>query len=217
MKLNTLFAALALASASSVVAGPYGAPPTYSTEPSYSGVASDAGWYFGLNGGFLWMNDVSVNHLDFDFDTGWSALGVVGYNFGSGFGLGLSTGYMRGEFNSVSAFGRTLGVDADLHMIPATLNGSYTLDLTDSVLLYFGGGLGLAWSELNADSVQGVPVSAREDSWNFAWQTRAGVGFKVTEGVSLNLGYRFMSILDGVGNLENADSHMAEAGFKVNF
>lgn len=217
MKLNSLLAALALASASSAVAGPYGSEPLYPTNPTYSGVASDAGWYFGMNGGFLWMNDVDIEGLNFDFDTGWSALGVVGYNFGSGFGLGLSTGYMRGEFSSVSAFGTTLGVDADLHMIPVTLNGSYTLDLTDTVLLYVGGGIGAAWTELNADSIQGIPVSAREDSWHLAWQTRAGIGFKVTEGVSLNLGYRFMSIVDGVGDVENANGHMAEAGFKVNF
>ena len=43
------------------------------------------------------------------------------------------------------------------------------------------------------------------------------MGFKVAQGVSLSLGYRFMSIMDGVGNVEDANGHMAEAGFKVNF
>jgi opacity protein-like surface antigen len=216
MKINTLLAAIALATASASYAGPYAPAPMNPVDP-YAGTGTDAGWYFGLNGGFLWMNDVHVNNLDFDFSTGWSALGALGYQFGNGFGLGVSTGYMRGEFESVSAFGTKLGLDADMHMIPVTINGSYTLDLTDTMLLYFGGGLGTAWSELNADSIQGVPVSAKTDGWNFAWQTRAGVGFKVTEGVSLNLGYRFMSILDGVADYDNADSHMAEAGFKVRF
>ena len=216
MKITSVFIACALFSVGTSYAGPLGPAPV-NPIMNYGPTANDAGWYFGLNGGFLWMNDVHVNNLDFTFDTGWSALGAFGYQFGNGFGLGLTSGYMRGEFESVKGYGRQLGVDADLHMIPVTLSASYTIPLTDAFHLYMGGGIGTAWTELNADAIQGVGVNAKTDGWNLAWQARAGFGVKVAPAVSLNLGYRFMSIIDGVADTENADSHMAEAGFKVNF
>ena len=72
-----MIAAFALISAGSASAGTWAPAPMTPADP-YSGVASDSGWYMGVNGGFLWMNDVTVNNLDFNFDTGWSALGVVG-------------------------------------------------------------------------------------------------------------------------------------------
>jgi opacity protein-like surface antigen len=216
MKITSLITAFALITVGTSYAGPLGPAPV-NPIVNYGPAPVDGGWYFGLNGGFLWMNDVHLNNLDFSFDTGWGAIGVVGYQFANGLGLGISSGYMRGEFANVSGYGRELGVDADLHMVPITLSASYTIKLTDVLHLYVGGGIGTAWTELNADAIQGVGVNARTDGWNLAYQGRAGFGVKLADGVSMNLGYRFMSVIDGVADYADANSHMAEAGLKVNF
>lgn len=213
MKSLHLLALAVIASTGISTAGPLAPAPV---DP-YTAAPANAGWYFGLNGGFLWMDDVDVGNVNLDFDTGWGAMGAMGYQFGNGFGLGLGAGYLRGEFESVSGYGHQLGVSADLHMVPLTVNGSYTLSLTDSLGLYFGGGLGAAWNELNADSIEGVGVNAKASDWGFAWQARAGLGYEVSPGLVLNLGYRFINVAEGAGDSQDVTGHMAEAGFKVRF
>ncbi len=201
-------------STSVALAGPY-AP--LQQAPYLSPVAPEGGWYFGLNGGFLWLEDIHTGGLDFSFDTGWGALGSFGYDFGNGFSLGLGAGYLRGEFDSVSGFGRQLGVSADLHMVPVTLDGTYSFNLAEGFGLYLGGGLGGSWSELNVDSIEGVGVNAKGDDWGFTWNARAGVGYEVSPGLILNLGYRYVNFAEGAGDSQNLGGHMAEAGFKVRF
>lgn len=214
MKSLKTLATLLLCSTGATFAGPY-APMEPS--PYIAPVAPDSGWYFGLNGGFLWMEDIEVGNVDFEFDTGWGAIGSFGYDFGNGLSVGLGAGYLRGEFDDVSGFGRQIGVSADLHMIPITLDGSYTISLTDVLGLYFGGGLGGSWTELDADSVQGVGVNAAADDWGFTYNARAGVGYEVTPGLILNLGYRYVNFAEGAGDSDSVAGHMAEAGFKVRF
>lgn len=210
---NTLVAAISLfVLTGSSFAGPLlsKAPPA---QPILPPATSGAGWYWGLNGGYLWLNDASAcGCTSLNFDSGWGAHGVFGYHFGNGFSLGLSTGYLSGQYDVVDRPGSHASGQADLHMVPVTLNGSYSCNLTDSVLLYVGGGLGTAWSEL-----EGVDAGGKDGNWHFAWQGRAGLGYKVNNGLTLNLGYRYINVADALSDYGDAKGHMAEAGFKVNF
>ena len=184
------------------------APPA---RPILPPVSPSGSWYWGLNGGYLWLDQAnSYGCTDLSFDSGWGAHGVVGYHFSSGFSLGLSSGYLSGTYDVTSGY-QGSGT-ADLHMVPITLNGSYSFNITDSLLLYVGGGLGTAWSELN-----GVGDNGKNDDWHFAWQGRAGFGYKVHDGLTLNLGYRYINVADALGEFGDAKGHMAEAGFKVSF
>lgn len=180
---------------------------------------SDAGWYFGLNGGFLWIDDATFGNAHLDFDTGWGAHAAVGYRFDNGISLGLSSGYLNGEFDSISGpRGNRVGVSADLRIVPITFNAAYSLKLTEKLSFYLGAGLGTAWSELDLDSIQGVGVDATsDDGWNLAWQARGGFSYDVSEELSLTLGYRFVDITDALGRFGDAEGHMAEAGFKIRF
>ena len=190
-------------------AGPIAkAPPARPIAPP---ISSDAGWYWGLNGGYLWLNDASgCGCTELNFDSGWGAHGVVGYRFDNGISLGLSSGYLNGKYDVLQG-GQYCG-EADLDMVPITLNATYTCNLTESLLFYIGGGLGTAWSELH-----GAGVDGDSGEWNFAWQGRAGFGYKVNSDVILNLGYRYIDIEDAMGEFGDARGHMAEAGFKINF
>ena len=186
------------------------APPAQPFMPS----SPAGGWYWGASGGYLWLNDaISCGCIDLDYSGGWGVNGAVGYNFSNGFSLGVSTGYLSGQYDAVDGGSGHVVGDADLHMVPVMLNAAYNLNLTDSLLFYMGAGAGTAWSEL-----QGVDDDVEEGGdWRFAWQGRAGFGYKVNNGLTLNLGYRYISVEDAMSEYGNAEGHMAEAGFKLNF
>ena len=208
---NTLIALLSmLALTKGAVAGPLfaKAPPAQPLLPSVS--ASNGGWYGGISGGYLWLNDAtSCGCVDLRYDAGWAVNGVVGYEFAGGFSLGLTAGYLHGEYDLVS--GGHVGGSADANIVPVMLSAGYKFDLTNSLLMYLGAGVGTAWSE--------VKGTGDDDSsgWTFAWQGRAGFGYKVSNETSLNLGWRYINVADGLGEFGDARGHMAEAGLKVRF
>jgi opacity protein-like surface antigen len=185
-----------------------GTPAPSAPAPEVS--SSDAGWYFGLNGGALWLDDASVGGANVEFDTGWGAHGVLGYRYGNGLSAGLSAGYLGAELDST-------GVSGDLHMVPITVNGAFTIRLIENLHFYLGAGLGIAWSELDLNSIGGSHIDASTDDWNFVWQARAGFSYEVSDALSVNIGYRFVNVLDGVGGFDDARGHMAEAGLKFRF
>ncbi len=209
---NTLVLSLSLLILTgSGVAGPLlsKAPPA---RPILPPVAEAGGWYWGLSGGYLWLNDGrSCGCTDLQYDSGWGANGVVGYRFGNGISLGVTAGYLSAKYELIDNDAHYNSGSADLNMIPVMANAAYNLDITDTLLLYVGGGVGTAWSEL-----EGAGSDAKGD-WHFAWQGRAGVGVKLNDGVTVNLGYRYVSVADGLSEFGDAKGHMAEAGFKLNF
>ena len=211
MKKSAITAISLLLLAGASFAGPVAmkAPPA---RPIVPPLATSSGWYTGVNGGYLWLNDATAcGCTNLNYDSGWGAHGVVGYHFGNGLSLGLSAGYLNADYSVADSDHGTSG-SADLRMVPVTLNGTYSMDLTESVLVYVGGGLGTAWSELD-----GVDGGQKSGDWHFAWQGRAGFGFKVNNGLTLNLGYRYINVADALGDFGDAEGHMAEAGFKVKF
>jgi hypothetical protein len=107
MKYCTL--ALALA-ASSAFAGeaPVSAP---APAPMVTSVAdSRAGWFLGLKGSALWMEDIGYSaetgfgnlEIDSNFKTGWGVTMPFGYRFDNGFSLGASAGYYTADLDDVT-------------------------------------------------------------------------------------------------------------------
>jgi opacity protein-like surface antigen len=206
MKIAAVVTSCLLIITGSTFAGTTPAPSAPAPDVS----SSDAGWYFGLNGGALWLDDASVGGANVEFDTGWGAHGVLGYRYGNGLSAGLSAGYLGAELDST-------GVSGDLHMVPITVNGAFTIRLIENLHFYLGAGLGIAWSELDLNSIGGSQIDASTDDWNFVWQARAGFSYAVSDALSVNIGYRFVNVLDGVGGFDDARGHMAEAGLKFRF
>lgn len=213
MKQTAISAICLLLLSGAGIAGPILAkvPPARPIVPPM--VPTTSAWYAGVSSGYLWLNDATAcGCQDLHYKDGWGINGSVGYRFSPSFLLGLAAGYLSGNYDVVDGHGGGATGSADLHMVPITLNATYTLNLTDSLLMYAGAGLGTAWSEL-----QGVSAGEKDGDWHFAWQARAGLGYKVTSDVSLNLGYRYVQVLDAMSEYGDAKGHMAEAGFKVNF
>lgn len=176
-------------------------------QPIVPPAPTSGGWYWGVSGGYLWLNDATICGCQtLSAGDGWGVNSAVGYRFTNNFSLGLGAGYMNGQYD-VSG-----GGSADLHMVPITLNATYNINLTNSLLLYLGAGIGSAWSEL--EGIDGVDSGG---DWHLAWQARAGFGYKVNNDVTLNLGYRYINVSDAVAGESDARGHMAEAGLKLNF
>ena len=208
MKLPKLtFTALGLLLlAGSSFAGPL-LTKTPPAQPIVPPAPTSGGWYWGVSSGYLWLNDSTLCGCEkLNYSDGWGINGAVGYRFSNAFTLGLGAGYLNGQYDV------TDGGSADLHMVPITLNATYNINLTNSLLIYLGAGIGTAWSEL-----EGVDDVDSGGDWHLVWQARAGFGYKVNNDVTVNLGYRYIDVTDGVGGFDDAKGHMAEAGLKVNF
>ncbi|HSI63835.1 MAG TPA: outer membrane beta-barrel protein [Candidatus Saccharimonadia bacterium] len=179
------------------------------------------GPYLSLAGGALWLDDASAFGVDLDFDTGFSVLGAVGYAFGNGLSVELESGYLGVEDAEVhvSGFG-SFDVEGEFRQVPIFANVLYTVDVTDVVGVYVGAGAGVVWSEAEIDGVNGfdLPNDIESSSeWNFAAQAKAGLTFRVTDAVSLNVGYRFFYGSDAVGGYDDSIGHIAEGGITIRF
>lgn len=212
MKLKFSLLCIALATvAASATAGEFrSVPPPVSITPSPGHI----GPYLTLQGGALWLQDASLGPVDVEFDVGFSAIGTFGYAFGNGFALELESGYAQSDVDQVK-FGRLSGdFEAEYKQIPIMANAVYLAELTDRFGLYVGAGAGTIWSEFDSDDFEG------EDSWNFAFQAKAGASFKITEAASFNVGYRLLYGVDAFsieGAEDDSISHVVEAGFTIRF
>ncbi|RBP38490.1 opacity protein-like surface antigen [Roseimicrobium gellanilyticum] len=215
---NSFLALLGLAMVATSQAGTYTSSkgvvaPTPASAPV-------GGPYLSLAGGALWLDDASAFGVDLDFDTGYSILGAVGYAFGNGLSVELESGYLGVEDAEVHVPGLgNFDVDGEFRQVPIFANVLYTVDVTDVVGIYVGGGLGVIWSEAEVESVGGDAFfSGESDSdWNFAAQAKAGVTFRVTEAASLNIGYRFLYGQDAVAGYDDSIGHILEGGLTIRF
>ena len=195
-------------------------PPMYSPQPV---VEEFGGWYLRGDIGF---SNQRVDHLDtpgyhdpgitvpptlgLGFDTaGIFDLGV-GYRFNNWF-RGDVTGQYRGNANFhgldiVNFNGRVIGTDeyrASKHEWVAMVNGYVDLGTWWCMTPFVGAGVGMSrntisnFVDINTPNLS-VAFAPTASKWDFAWAVHAGVGYKVTPGLTLELAYHYMNLGDGV-------------------
>jgi opacity protein-like surface antigen len=211
---NSFLALLGLTFVATSYAGTVSTPPMTQTVVEHAG-----GPYVTITGGALWLEDAGAHGVTLDFDTGFSVLGALGYSFGNGLAVELESGYMEVDSAEVHGFGLHADVDGEFRQIPIMANVVYNLDITSGVSFYIGAGAGIVWSETSVDRVAGFDVSGAidEDGWNFAAQAKAGLSFRLCEAASLNVGYRYFYGRDAVGDQDDAQGSIAEAGITFRF
>ena len=78
-----------------------------------------------------------------------------------------------------------------------------------------------------------MPIGGTHDQWNFAWALYAGLGFEITDALTLELAYRYLDMgdgrsgdliaYDGTNNIDNPmefndiTSHDVRLGFRYAF
>lgn len=193
-------------------------------------VTGSSDWYVSLFAGGVWSNfDVNYNGgspSTIDFDTGYNLGIAVGTHvFDNLRGeIELSGGTSSATDYEYDAGGASVA-DGDLTTVYLLGNLWYELDVGGGVKPYLGGGIGagFASSKIYYDNDDYGPGG---DAVGLAYQLGFGVTVDVAEGVALDLGYRYKSIvglefddLDGSGVYEDGTvrSHVVQAGVKFSF
>jgi opacity protein-like surface antigen len=183
---------------------------------------SPKAWYAAARTGAAWMDDTtfeSVPVVTNSYDTG--------PNFGASLGRqfilrGVSTraeieiGYQIahvvshdvpgvGVFPSPAGFGST-------SVLYGLTNAYVDLARIDSAFKPFvGAGVGVADVNVHDHGIAPVLGATDGSGIGFAWQAGAGASYALNDRVSLEVGYRYLSVEDAVG------SHQLNTGFRIGF
>ncbi|WP_041466370.1 outer membrane protein [Chlorobaculum parvum] len=108
----------------------------------------------------------------YEMETGLALNGAIGYDFGDT-RLEAAVGYQKHDFKNY---------DDDLSLLTVMANAYYDIDTGSDITPYLMAGAGWAHVDSSWDESDDV----------FAWQVGAGLGFKVADCTTLDLGYRYL-------------------------
>lgn len=172
-----------------------------------------------------------TDNLEFEtlnFESGMSFGLGIGYAFNNWFRVDV-TGEYRGEteFHGLDTWTDEFGLarfndyTAKKSEWLALVNAYVDLGSWRGISPFVGAGVGAANVEIRSfrdsgiaystpdDVTTGVPTMAfadDNDEWNFAWALYAGLGFDVTDAVTVELAYRYLDMGDGEsGDIETFD------------
>ena len=180
-----------------------------------TGARAAGHWYVALDAGAAFLSDSSStasdsvgNSVTFEteFDTGFGVHGAIGHSWGA-FRLEGEVSYRKndldkfditnvtlagiGSFNNLGSF----AADGDVWALGFMGNVWYDFRTRSPWKPFVGGGLGVARISINDASILGISFADDED-WVFAYQVGAGIGYEVTPGTIVSLGYRFFGTAD---------------------
>jgi outer membrane protein OmpA-like peptidoglycan-associated protein len=163
---------------------------------SAASAAAPNSWYFSLEGGGNWVEDVNfASSFDADppggalvlglgeaqFDRGWAALGAVGYAFGNNWRAELEGGYRYNDFDASPGL--------ELAEWSAMVNVLYDIHLSRAARLSLGVGAGGDYG-----TFESTPIAFDESEWNFAYQGIAGFSYALSDHVDLIATYRYLRV-----------------------
>ncbi|MFN9358779.1 MAG: OmpA family protein [Alphaproteobacteria bacterium] len=161
--------------------------------------AGSEGWYVGLEAGANWVDDWAsvatprggtAGAAEASFDTGWAALGSVGYAFAGNWRGELELGFRENELSATTP-GALLWDEGRLREVTAMANVLFDLDLTDRIFVSVGAGAGADRAEIT-DRRAGALYS--QEDWNLAYQGIAGLNFAVGGRTTAFVNYRYLRV-----------------------
>ena len=160
-----------------------------------------SGWYGSVNAGLAIMPDgdidVTVDIPDFivgsgtaelAYDTGFTFGGAVGYMM-ENFRVEGEISYQTNDFDNISGPGGSFPVDGDISALTFLVNGYLDFDTGGPMTPYITAGIG--YSNVEA-SIEG----GSEDDNVFTYQLGVGLGYAMSETVTLDLRYRYLGAED---------------------
>jgi outer membrane protein OmpA-like peptidoglycan-associated protein len=149
------------------------------------------GWYFGLEGGVVAVNDNShVFFTHIDYERGWGLLGEVGYALNGHWRVELEAGMRRNEINEISYFGSPpTSTEGELRNYTAMINAIWDAPISAKWALSLGAGLGADHVRF-ADTFYGFADSDTDTV--FAAQGLAGLTYQMSSHWDLFLNYRYL-------------------------
>jgi len=173
--------------------------PVYRPAPAPVASLSNEGPYVSASVGIGIPQDVKVANANTEMDRTWVLNGALGYRFDS-VRAEAAVGYQKYDVTNGSG---------DASLLTVMGNAYYDFDSGSGVKPYIMGGAGMAR----------VHVSSGDNDNVFAWQVGAGLGFKVADNTTLDLGYRYLKPSDFNinGNSASWAVHNAMLGLRYQF
>lgn len=170
-------------------------------------IGAAEGFYVSGHAGAVFLNesdntDQSGVSVPTDFDTGFGVGGALGYDFPNNFRVEVEITYRESDVDTVDV-SEVVGLgdldgSGDVSVIAFMANVYYEIDIDQPVTPYIGVGIGAAVVSANdvalattaPPSIPGLQLTDDDDTV-FAYQVIVGIGYDVTENLTLTLDYRF--------------------------
>jgi len=184
-----------------------------------------SGWYGRVNAGLAIAPDsdidVTITGLgsgagELSYDTGYTVGGAVGYMMEK-FRFEGELSYQKNDMDSLSGPGGSLSVNGDISALTFLVNGYIDFTTGGPLTPFITAGIG--YSKVEAD------IEGESDDDNlFTYQLGAGIGYAISEKMTIDLRYRYLGLEDyeysevGVGSLSaEVSSHNITAGLRFAF
>lgn len=183
----------------------------------FTAPAFAAGPYVGAEGGAVFLSDSTFSSTGGDTDL----KAKTGFGLGAFGGMDFGTYRVEGEFayrrnnnKEATSGGTTDPVGGDYSSMALMVNGYYDFRMVSpSVVPYIGGGLGGARVSLKATDPATGSTDIDDNDIVFAYQFAAGVGFPISNQLTLDLGYKYFATanpsFDPVGGGTQVDGEYA--------
>lgn len=169
-----------------------------------------AQWYASGSAGSTTLSDSDFTDTftagnatgEVDFDRGLGLAAAVGHAWGN-FRAEGEISYRKNDLDQVTVDTITVAgvlftglgtfdMEGDYKSLGFMANGWYDFDTGGNWVPFIGGGLGVAKLSLDIESIAGIATVYDESDTVVAYQFGAGIGFKVTPTVTVNLAYRIL-------------------------
>jgi opacity protein-like surface antigen len=165
-----------------------------------SSAYSAEGLYVSGNIGFAMLSDSDITDsgatITTEYDTGWTLGGALGYDFNR-FRVEGEISYQTNDVDKIGAMGVSFDANGDVSSLAFLINGYFDFVNDTGFIPYLTAGLGYAKVEFNDLSVPALGLSGGSDDDSvFAYQVGLGVGYAVTEKVTIDVKYRYFATED---------------------
>ena len=191
-----------------------------------SSAYSAEGLYVSGNVGFAMLSDSDLTDstvpgltITTEYDPGFALGGALGYDFNR-FRVEGEISYQKNDVDKFSLMGVSLDASGDVSAIAFLINGYFDFVNDSAFTPYISAGLGYAKVEFNDLNIVGSGLpSISDDDAVFAYQVGLGVGYAVTEKVTIDVKYRYFATDDPEFDTTQAEiaSHNFLLGVRFNF
>jgi len=190
----------------------------------YVPVSGAEGFYVSGNIGFAKADDSELTDstgitVDTEFDTGLSFGAALGYDFNT-LRVEGEISYQQNDIDKIGTEGDYFDATGDAVVLSFLMNGYYDFVNSSAFTPYVSAGLGLAQIEFNNLNISRLGFSGSSDEDTvFAYQIGAGVGYAITEKVTIDVKYRYFGTADSEYDTTEAEfaSHNVFFGIRLNF
>ena len=189
-------------------------------------VYSAEGLYVSGNLGFAMASDSDLTDsavpgvtVNTEFDTGLAFGAALGYDFNR-FRVEGEISYQTNDVDKIGAQGVFFDATGDATALSFLINGYYDFKNRSAFTPYVSAGLGFAQVEFNNLNISRLGFSGSNDKDTvFAYQIGIGVGYAVTEKVTIDVKYRYFGTEDSEYDTTEAEfaSNNFLFGVRVNF